>query len=156
MKGNDQVIQVLNEVLCAELTAVNQYFVHSMMCRNWGYRKLAEYLRKESIGEMKHAQEVIERILYLEGVPNMQKYFKINVGQNVRQQMEFDVAVEYDAVKRLNDGIEIATKAADNGSRAILEGILRSEEEHIDWLEAQLHVIQEAGYENYLAQQLED
>jgi bacterioferritin len=156
MKGNDQVIQVLNEVLCAELTAVNQYFVHSMMCRNWGYRKLAEYLRKESIGEMKHAQEVIERILYLEGVPNMQKYFKINVGQNVRQQMEFDVAVEYDAVKRLNDGIEVATKASDNGSRAILEGILRSEEEHIDWLEAQLHVIQEAGYENYLAQQLED
>ena len=156
MKGNDQVIQVLNEVLCAELTAVNQYFVHSMMCRNWGYKKLAEYLRKESIGEMKHAQEVIDRILYLEGVPNMQKYFKINVGQNVRQQMEFDVAVEYDAVKRLNDGIEVATKAADNGSRAILEGILRSEEEHIDWLEAQLHVIQEAGYENYLAQQLED
>ncbi len=155
MKGNDQVIQVLNEVLCAELTAVNQYFVHSMMCRNWGYRKLADYLRKESIGEMKHAQEVIERILYLEGVPNMQKYFKINVGQNVRQQMEFDVAVEYDAVKRLNDGIEVATKAADNGSRAILEGILRSEEEHIDWLEAQIHVIQEAGYENYLAQQLE-
>lgn len=156
MKGNDQVIQVLNEVLCAELTAVNQYFVHSMMCRNWGYKKLAEYLRKESIGEMKHAQEVIDRILYLEGVPNMQKYFKINVGQNVRQQMEFDVAVEYDAVKRLNDGIEVATKAADNGSRAILEGILRSEEEHIDWLEAQIHVIQEAGYENYLAQQLED
>lgn len=156
MKGNDQVIQVLNDVLCAELTAVNQYFVHSMMCKNWGYRRLAEYIRKESIGEMKHAQEVIERILYLEGVPNMQKYFKINVGQNVKQQLEFDVAVEYDAVKRLNDGIELATKVGDNGSRAIMEGILRSEEEHIDWLEAQLHVIGEAGYENYLAQQLED
>lgn len=156
MKGNDEVLDLLNDVLCAELTAINQYFIHSMMNRNWGYKRLAEHAHAESIGEMKHAQAVIERILFLDGVPNMQKYMKVLVGQTVKEQHEFDLSLEVDAVKRLNAGIETATKAGDNGSRSLLESILKSEEEHIDWLEAQLHQIREIGFENYLAQQIEE
>lgn len=156
MKGNAEVLELLNDVLCAELTAINQYFVHSMMNRNWGYKRLAEHGHAESIGEMKHAQAVIERILFLDGVPNMQKYMKVLVGQTVKEQHEFDLSLEVDAVKRLNAGIATATKAGDNGSRSLLESILKSEEEHIDWLEAQLHQIREIGFENYLAQQIEE
>jgi bacterioferritin len=155
MKGNDEVIQVLQDVLCAELTAVNQYFVHARMCENWGYKKLAAYIRKESIEEMHHAQEVIDRILYFDGAPNMQKYMKINVGRTVPEQFQSDLEVEYQAVPRLNKGIEVARGLGDNGTRALLEQILKDEEDHVDWLEAQLGMIKEMGVENYLAQQME-
>ena len=155
MKGNDEVIQVLQDVLCAELTAVNQYFIHARMCENWGYAKLAAYTRKESIEEMKHAQEVIDRILYFDGAPNVQKYMKINVGLDVPEQFHNDLDLEQQAVRRLNKGIEVARTQGDNGTRALLEQILRDEEEHVDWLEAQLHQIKEMGAENYLAQQIE-
>jgi len=155
MKGNDEVIQVLQDVLCAELTAINQYFIHARMNENWGYKKLAAYIQKESIEEMRHAQEVIDRILYFDGAPNMQKYLKINVGKTVPEQFKLDVAVEYDAVARLNKGIELTRAQGDNGTRALLETILKDEEEHIDWLEAQLGIVEEIGAQNYLAQQME-
>ena len=155
MKGNDEVIQVLQDVLCAELTAINQYFIHARMCENWRYKRLAAHLMQESIGEMKHAQLVIDRILYFDGVPNMQKYMKVNVGKTVTEQHQLDVQLEYDAVARLNAGVELCRAKGDNGTRSLLEEILKSEEQHIDWLEAQLHQIQEIGTQNYLAQQLE-
>jgi bacterioferritin len=155
MKGNDEVVEVLQDVLCAELTAINQYFIHARMNENWGYKKLAAYIQKESIEEMRHAQEVIDRILYFDGVPNMQKYMKINVGKTVPEQFKLDVAVEYDAVARLNKGIELARAQGDNGTRALLETILKDEEDHIDWLEAQLGIVEEVGAQNYLAQQME-
>ena len=154
MKGDAKVIAVLNEVLKAELTAINQYFLHAEMCENWGYHRLAEVTKKESIGEMKHAEVLMERILLLDGTPNMSDYFKINIGQNVQQQLQSDLQLEYDAVKRLNAGIETCVAAKDNGSRELLEKILMEEEEHIDYLEAQLHAIDEIGMNNYLAQQL--
>jgi len=154
VKGDPKVIAVLNQVLKAELTAINQYFLHAEMCENWGYYKLAKHTRSESIEEMQHAEKLIEHILYLDGTPNMADYFKLNIGANVKAQIQNDVQVEYDAVKRLNEGIETCVKASDNGSREILEGILRDEEEHVDWLEAQLHDISEMGIENYLAQQM--
>ena len=155
MQGDAQVIEVLNEVLTAELTAVNQYFIHAMMCRNWRYERLAKHSREESIEEMKHAQELIERVLYLEGVPNMQRYLKINVGGTVPDQHQFDLQLERDAVQRLNAGIELCRAKGDNGTRMLLEKILGEEEGHIDWLEAQLQQIQEIGLANYLAQQIE-
>lgn len=155
MKGNEGVVQLLNDVLSAELTGINQYFIHAMMCANWRYQKLAEHSRKESIDEMKHAQEVIERILYLDGRPQMDKYMKINVGATVPQQHEFDLQLEKDAVARLNAGIELCRAREDNGSRLLLEKILAEEEQHIDWLEAQLQQIQEIGLPNYLSQQIE-
>ena len=156
MKGSDEVIQVLQDVLCAELTAVNQYFIHARTCENWRYMRLAEFIRKESIEEMKHAQKVIDRILYFEGAPNMQKYMKINVGRGVPEQFQFDLELEYQAVARLNKGIEVARAQGDNGTRALLEEILTDEEEHVDWLEAQLYQIKEMGVENYLAQQIDE
>jgi bacterioferritin len=125
------------------------------MNENWGYKKLAAFIQKESIEEMRHAQEIIDRILYLDGVPNMQKYMKINVGKTVPEQFKLDVAVEYDAVARLNKGIELTRAQGDNGTRALLETILKDEEEHIDWLEAQLGIVEEIGAQNYLAQQME-
>ncbi len=154
MKGDAKVIAILNEVLKAELTAINQYFLHAEMCENWGYEKLARHTRKESIEEMQHAEKLMERILYLDGTPNMTDYFKINIGANVKAQLQNDLNVEYDAVKRLNRGVALCVQVGDNGSRELLEGILTDEEEHIDWLEAQLHAISEMGIENYLAQHL--
>ena len=156
MKGDAKVIAVLNEVLKAELTAINQYFLHAEMCENWGYEKLATHTRKESIEEMQHAEKLMVRILYLDGTPNMTDYFKINIGPNVKAQLQNDLNVEYDAVKRLNRGIALCVQIGDNGSRDLLESILTDEEEHIDWLEAQLHAISEMGIENYLAQHLHD
>jgi len=156
MKGNEGVVQLLNDVLSAELTGINQYFIHAMMCANWRYKRLAEHSRKESIDEMKHAQEVIERILYLDGRPNMQKYMKINVGKTVPEQHRFDLSLEKDAVERLNAGIELAVKNGDNGTRALLERILVEEESHVDWLESQLQQIEDMGLENYLAQQIDE
>lgn len=154
MKGDPKIIALLNEVLKAELTAINQYFLHAEMCENWGYERLAKLIRKESIEEMVHAEKLIERILYLDGTPNMSDYFKINIGATVDQQFKNDLEVEYTAVKRLNDGIPICMAAGDNGSRELVESILQDEEHHIDWLEAQLHAISEIGLPNYLTEQL--
>ena len=155
MNGNPEILKVLQEVLSAELTAINQYFIHARMLRNWRYMRLAEHTEKESIGEMKHAQEAIDRILYFDGTPNMQKYMKINVGKTVPEMMKVDLDLEQHAVRRLNHGIAVATQKADNGTRALFEKILISEEEHIDWLEGQLQQIKDMGVENYLAQQIE-
>lgn len=154
MQGNPEIIELLNDVLTAELTAVNQYFVHAKMCSNWGYEKLAEHVRDESIDEMKHAERLIERILYLEGVPNLQRLFPLRVGENVVEQFRNDLDVEYAAVERLNRGIEAAVAASDNGTRALLEEILVAEEEHVDWLETQLEAIRQLGESAYLAEQL--
>jgi len=154
VKGDAKVIKLLNQVLKAELTAINQYFLHAEMCHNWRYEKLYGFIRKEAIDEMKHAEILMERILYLEGTPNMTDYFKINIGQTVEQQFKNDLQVEYEAVDRLNEGIKACVAAGDNGSRELLEKILVDEEHHVDWLEAQLHAIEEMGIQNYLAQQL--
>ena len=156
MKGDRKVLAILQEVLKAELTAINQYFLHAEMCENWGYHRLAKHTRKESIEEMKHAEKLMERILYLDGTPNMTDYFKINIGQTVESQFKNDLQLEYDAVKRLNNFIVECDKLKDGGSRELFEHILVDEEEHIDWLEAQLHAIEEMGIENYLAQQLHE
>ncbi len=154
MKGNAKIITALNEILTAELTGINQYFIHSKMCQNWGYQKLAEMDRKESVGEMKHADKVIERILYLEGVPNMQRLNKVRIGETVLEQFQLDLGLEVDAVKKLNESIALAVEVGDNGTRELLEEILVSEEEHIDWLEAQLELVKQVGEQNYLAQQI--
>jgi len=154
MKGDKQVVTLLNDVLTAELTAVNQYFLHARLCHHWGYDRLAEKVRKESIGEMKHADELIERILYLEGMPNVQRYGKVDVGQTVPEQFQLDLQVEYDAVKRLNEGIEACRTAGDNGTRTLLERILHEEEAHVDWLETQQETIKQVGTESYLSEQL--
>ncbi len=154
MKGDPKVIAVLSEVLKAELTAINQYFLHAEMCENWGYERMAKHTRKESIEEMTHAEKLMERILLLDGTPNMSDYFKINIGVNLKDQLKNDLDLEYTAVKRLNDGIKTCVAVGDNGSHDLLEKILADEELHIDWLEGQLFAIGEMGYENYLAQQL--
>jgi bacterioferritin len=156
MKGDDRVIDLLNEVLTGELTAVNQYFIHARMCENWGYERLWKKIRAESIDEMKHADKLIERILYLDGLPNLQRLGKINVGQTVPEQMTLDLDMEKGAVKRFNDGIELCRSLGDNGSRELLEGMLVSEEEHANWLEAQLSLIDQVGVQNYLAQQVKE
>ena len=145
MKGNDEVINVLNEVLTSELTAINQYFIHSKMCDDWGFQKLAAKKREESIEEMKHADIIISRILFLEGVPNMQRYFPVKVGEDAIEQHRLDLQVEYDAVKRLNAGITLCREKRDNGTCELLEMILQQEEEGIDWLEAQLHLVEMVG-----------
>lgn len=156
MKGNDEVINALNEVLTAELTAINQYFIHHKMCANWGYKRLSHKKRSESIEEMKHADKVIERILFLEGVPNMQRMNPVKVGEDAVEQHELDLALELEAVSRLNQAIALAVSKHDNGTRELLEGILEEEEESVDWHEAQLHLVKELGRENYLAQQIHD
>ena len=154
MRGNDTVLAYLNEQLKAELTAINQYFLHAEMCENWGYKRLASYGKKESIDEMKHAEALIERLLFLEGAPVMTELFPLRIGANVKAQLENDLALELEAVPRLNRAIKTAVEAGDNGSRDLFEKILTDEEHHVDWLEAQLHVIQEIGLQNYLAEQM--
>ncbi len=156
MKGQDDVITLLNEILTAELTAINQYFIHARMCENWGLERLWKKLREESIGEMRHADRLIERILYLEGLPNVQRLGKVNVGQTVPEQLRLDLEAERAAVAALNAGIERCRSLGDNGSRILLEEILTSEEEHIDWIEAQFELIRQAGEANYLAQQIKE
>ena len=156
MKGADQIVAALNDVLTAELTAVNQYFIHARMCENWGYQRLWKKVRAESIEEMKHADTLIERILFLEGVPNLQKLGKINVGQTVPEQFKLDVAVEYEAVKRINDGIELCRTKGDGGSRELLEHMLVDEEEHVNWLEAQQELLKQIGEQGYLAEQIKE
>ena len=154
MRGNDQVIAILNEVLKGELTAINQYFLHAKMCENWGYMRLAAYNRAESIDEMKHADILMNRILFLEGTPNMTDLFPIKIGANVKVQLQNDLDLELAAIPRLNNGIKVATEVGDNASRELFEEILVDEEKHADWLEAQLYMIGEIGIENYLAQQM--
>jgi len=154
MKGNDRVLKFLNEILKAELTAINQYFLHASMCKNWGYERLAKKQREESISEMKHAESLLDRILFLEGVPNMTDMFPIKVGSNVQKQLENDLVLEMDALPRLNAAIKTATEIGDNASRELFEQILVDEEEHVDYLEAQLGMIKEIGLGLYLAQQM--
>jgi bacterioferritin len=154
MKGSSKVIELLNNALTKELTAINQYFIHSKMCENWGYTVLAKKYYEESLGEMKHAEELIKRILFLEGTPNMTRYDKIKVGDNVKKQLESDLQIELDAIEMLRAGIRLCLEELDHASRELLEHILVDEEEHVDWIEGQLHVIKEAGYDNYLAQQI--
>jgi bacterioferritin len=155
MKGHTEVIDLLNELLTNELTAINQYFIHAKMCGNWGYKKLASKIRAESIDEMKHADLVIDRILFLEGVPNLQRLGRLRVGETVVEQFESDLALEHAAIGKLNGWIETARKLGDNGSEDLLKKILVAEEEHTDWLETQLETVKQIGVANYLAQQLE-
>jgi len=154
MKGNDQVLSLLNDLLTNELTAINQYFVHAKMCENWGYERLAHKIREESIDEMKHADMVISRILFLEGVPNLQKLNKLRVGETVREQLESDLQLEYSAIAFLNQGVAASREAGDNASKDLFERILVSEEEHTDWIETQLELIRQVGEQNYLSQQI--
>jgi bacterioferritin len=156
VRGDPQVLEVLNEILTAELTAINQYFIHAKMCANWGYQRLAKKKREESIDEMKDADAVIERILYLDGVPNMQRMNPVRVGEDAIEQHRLDLALETDAVARYNRAIALARDKGDNGTRALLERILQSEEHSVDWLESQLYVIDQIGKERYLAEQLGD
>ena len=154
MKAKEGVVNILNKVLTADLTAINQYFVHAKMCENWGYQRLAAYNRKESISEMDHAEKLMQRILFLEGTPNMTEIGPIKVGANVKAQLESDLALELDALPRLNAGIKAATGLGDNASRELFEQILIDEEEHVDYLEGQLHIITEIGLDKYLSQQI--
>ena len=156
MKGSPKVIAQLNEALKEELTAINQYFLHAEMCENWHYDKLAQRVRKESIDEMKHAEALIERILFLDGTPNMTELMKLTVGSTVKDQLEGDLALELTGVAMYNKAIRIARDEGDNASRELFERILKEEEQHVDWLEAQLHQIKELGYERYLSQQIRD
>ena len=153
MKGDAKVIAILNDVLKAELTAINQYFLHAEMCENWGYHKLSDFIKKQSIGEMKHAEVLIERILFLDGSPSMMP-LELKVGGTVRGMIESDLALEVSAVKQYNNAVAVATKEGDNGSRDLLVQLLKDEEEHVDFLEAQMHLIKEVGYERYLTMQM--
>ena len=154
MKGQPEIIDLLNEVLTAELTAINQYFIHAKMLKNWGFNKLGAHVYAESIDEMKHADEVIERILYLEGVPNLQRYGKINVGETPAEQFKLDLDMEIAALERFNRGVALCRDKGDNGTRELLERMLVSEEGHADWLETQLDLVNRLGETAYLAQQM--
>ncbi len=154
MRGNDAVIEFLNDVLTAELTAINQYFVDSKMLANWGYQRLADKVRADSIDEMGDAEKLIERILYLEGVPNLQRLGSVRVGESVPEKLTLALQVETEAIERLNRGIALCTEVGDNGSREVAETILAGEEEHADWLETQLELIRQVGEPHYLAQQI--
>ena len=156
MKGNAKVIEVLNEALTGALTAINQYFLHARMTNNWGYLKLGKKMYEESISEMNHASELTDRILLLDGLPNLQKLGTLRIGENVKEQLESDLALELDALKRLRAGIAVCLEAEDYASRELLERIIRSEEEHVDWIESQLNIINEIGLENYLVTQVNE
>lgn len=154
MRGNDKILDHLSIALKAELTAINQYFLHAKMNENWGYFRLAQHYRKESIEEMVHAEKLMNRILFLDGTPNMTDIGPIKIGTNVKAQLDNDLALEMAAVKHLNTAIKDARELGDNASRALFEEILIDEEEHVDYLEGQLHALGQMGIENYLAQQL--
>jgi bacterioferritin len=156
VKGEPRIIDLLNEVLTGELTAINQYFLHARMCANWGYRYLAEHIRKESIDEMKHADMLIERVLFLDGLPNLQRLGLLSIGTTVVEMLENDLAVERAAIPLLNRGIQLCRDAGDNGSDDLLTRILVSEEAHVDWLEAQLELVKQVGAQNYLSQQIRE
>jgi bacterioferritin len=154
MKGSQKVVGALNDVLAAELVGINQYFLHAKMCKNWGFERIAEVDYHESIDEMKHANDLVERILFLEGVPNIQKLGRVRIGQTIPEQMKLDLGLEVDAVGRLNDAIALCVAEGDNTSRELLEKILKSEEQHLDWLETQLGLVKQLGEKTYLAEQL--
>ncbi len=154
MQGNADVIEALNDVLTSELTAINQYFVHHKMCENWGYQKLSSKKRSESIEEMKHAESMIARILFLDGTPNLGRLSAVSIGENPIEQHRLDLDLELQAVDRLNKAIALARESGDNGTRDLLESTLEDEEESVDWLEAQLHIVEEIGAERYLAEQI--
>jgi bacterioferritin len=156
VESTPAIVELLNDVLTSELTAINQYFVHSKMCSNWGYERLAKRFYDESIGEMKDAEELVERILYLDGIPNLQRLGSVLVGETVPEQFRLDLDLERTAIARLNDAIATARDAGDNGTRRLFEKILLGEEEHADWIETQLHALAELGEAQYLAQQLRD
>lgn len=155
VKGSPKVIEELNKALREELTAINQYFLHAEMCENWGYEKLSEFIKKQSIGEMKHAEALMERILFLDGTPSM-KPLELTVGKNVQEMLQSDLDLELGAVKDYNAAIQIAVTEKDNGSRDLFVNLLKDEEGHVDWLEAQMHLIKELGYERYLTMQLRE
>ena len=154
MRGNKKVIDQLNLALREELTAINQYFIHAEMCHNWGYRKLGDFIKKQSIDEMRHAETLIERLLFLDASPAME-YLGLNVGSSVKQQLEADLVLETNAVAMYNAAIQVARAEGDDASREIFSTLLKDEEMHVDWLEAQLHQIKEMGYERYLSNQTE-
>lgn len=156
MKGNAKVIAALNEALHEELVAISQYILHSEMCENWHYKRLGEFIKKQSIGEMKHAEAIIERILFLDGAPNLTKPLQLTVGKNVKEQLESDLNLEVGAVAMYNRSAELARQEGDNASRELFERLLKDEEEHVDWLEAQVHQMKELGYERYLTQQISE
>jgi len=156
MQGNQQIIDALNDGLTIELTAINQYFCQSKMCKNWGFNKLAAKHMEESIGEMKHAEMLIDRILFLEGVPEIARYDVIRVGTNVKEQLENDLKLETNGVETYNKAIDLCLQMKDSGSRDLLETILVESEEHVDWVETQLDIINNIGMENYLQSQLGD
>ncbi|MFW7379059.1 MAG: bacterioferritin [Oligoflexus sp.] len=154
MKGDAKVIQYLNEILTGELSAINQYFLHARMLKNWGYERLAAKVYHESIDEMKHASDLTDRILFLEGLPNYQKLFKLHIGETVEEIFKNDLQLELEAMTRLKEAIKSCFTAEDHGSRELFEHILVDEEKHIDWLEEQLSLIKDLGLQNYLAQQI--
>jgi bacterioferritin len=156
MQGNPKVIALLNEALKEELTAINQYFLHAEMCDKWHYYKVGGYIKKQSIDEMKHAEVLIERILFLDGAPNLTELMKLTVGQNVKEQLESDLKLEIGAVAMYNRAVQVSRDEGDNASRDLFERLLKDEEEHVDWLEAQLYQISEMGYERYLSQQIRE
>ena len=153
MKGNEKVITCLNELLSDELSAINQYMVHSEMCANWGYEHLHKEIEARAITEMKHAEKLIGRIIFLEGIPIVSELKSIHIGANVSAQLKNDLASEVGAVKAYNDGIRLTVEAGDNGSRELLESILKDEENHTDWLETQHDQIEQMGIQNYLSEQ---
>jgi bacterioferritin len=155
MRGDDRVLEFLNEQLTAELTAINQYFLHYKMQQNWGWAKLARHTRAESIDEMRHAETLADRILFLDGLPNFQRLFPLRIGQTIVQMLEADLAVETEAVDRLRRGVEYMRGVGDITSANIFESILRDEEEHIDYLETQLGLVTQLGEQLYLAQLVE-
>lgn len=155
MKGDEKILALLNDLLADELTAINQYMVHAEMCDNWRYEKLAKAVEERAITEMKHAEKLIARLLFLEGKPIVSNLKKIHIGENVEAQLNNDLAAEVDAVKAYNAGIQTAVEAGDNGSRELLESILEDEEEHADWLEAQLDQIKQMGIQVYLSEQVD-
>ncbi len=155
MRGNPEVVAALRQALTAELTAINQYFLHAEMNQNWGYRRLYESVKKLSITEMKHAEKLIERILFLEGEPDLSTLAPLRIGKTPKEQIENDLALELGAIEMYNRAIRTAADAGDNGSRELFEELLEDEEGHVDWLETQLHLMREIGYERYLAEQME-
>jgi bacterioferritin len=154
MKGHDDVVELLNEVLTGELTSINQYFLDAQMLANWGYERLAAHFREQSVGEMRDAEELIERILYLEGMPNLQRLGTLRVGETPVEKLEAALALEREAIERLRRGIDLCGERGDHGSRDLLEDILEGEEDHAAWLETQLSLVRALGAEAYLAQQI--
>jgi bacterioferritin len=153
-KGGSEVVAALNDLLTGELTAINQYFLHAKLCKNWGFSKLASKIHAESIDEMRHADELIERVLYLDGLPNVQRLGRIRVGETVREALEADLSLEYEAIPKLRDAIALCHATGDHGSRMLVEKILKAEEEHLDWLETQLRLMDNVGDDVYLAEQI--